>query len=82
MRGPNYMSRESRPVNVRPVAQGLTGVQRAYIWGPGLYMAYIWGSGRVQGSWLQGPRPLDPPTLSAPAEFYCGWVQPGSFDDN
>ena len=35
------MRPENRPENVRPVAQGLTGVQGAYIWGSGLYMAYI-----------------------------------------
>ena len=63
--GPGYLP--NRPVNVRPVAQGLTGVQRAYIWGPGLYMAYIWGHGMVQGSWLEGLRPPQPPDVPSRA---------------
>ena len=52
-----------RPVNIRPVAQGLTGVQGAYIWGPGLYMALymgVWqGLGQLATGSQQTPRPPD-----------------------
>jgi hypothetical protein len=51
----------SRPGNVRPVAQGLAGVQGAYIWGPGLYMAYIWGPAMAR-SRAAGCRPAPTPS--------------------